>query len=232
VSARLCSVVVPVRDGERFLGAALASVFAQTYRPIEVIVVDDGSTDGSAEVAARWPFVRLLQQDNAGVGAARNAGLALARGAFMALLDADDLWEPDKLARQIAHLDAHPELGYVCSRYRNFLEPGHGRPDWISEAQLAAPQVGTLSSFVARAETLERVGRFDPRDTSDLDWSLRAREAGVRLGVVEDVLVLRRIHDRNLTQVMSGGQGLRFQAVRAALARRRGAGGSKGGGGA
>jgi glycosyltransferase involved in cell wall biosynthesis len=218
---RSCSVVIPVYNGARFLDAALASVFAQTYRPIEVIVVDDGSTDTTPAVVARWPQVRSVRQENAGVAAARNTGLALAGGDFVALLDADDVWEPDKLARQIAHLDAHPGLGYVCSRYRNFLEPGHARPDWLSAKQLAEEHIGSLSSFLARKEALARVGPFDPRDTSDVDWSLRAKEAGVAMGVVEKVLVGRRVHDANITHGLSGGEKLRFMAVRAALARRR-----------
>ena len=226
---RPCSVVIPVYNGARFLDAALASVFAQSYRPIEVIVVDDGSTDGTPAVLARWPAVRQVRQDNRGVASARNAGLALAGGDFVALLDADDLWEPDKLVRQIAHLDAHPEVGYVCSRYRNFIEPGHPRPAWLSAEQLGEAHIGTLSSFVARRETLARVGRFDPRDSSDLDWSLRAREAGVTMGLVDEVLVSRRIHDGNISHRMDGGHRLRFMAVRAALARKRAAGGPEGG---
>lgn len=107
----LISCIVPVFNGERYLWEALESIFAQTYRPIEVLVVDDGSTDGTGAVAASYGSrLRYLWQPNAGPAAARNRGLEAARGEFVAFLDADDLWHPEKLARQMARFAARPGL--------------------------------------------------------------------------------------------------------------------------
>src|SRR5690349_2600271 len=103
MSAPLVSVVIPVFDGEAYLAAAIESALAKTYARVEVIVVDDGSTDGSASVAARYD-VRLVRQSNRGVSAACNAGVEAARGELIAFLDADDLWPPERLEIQARHL--------------------------------------------------------------------------------------------------------------------------------
>jgi glycosyltransferase involved in cell wall biosynthesis len=217
-------VVIPVHNGGRFLGEALASVRAQTWRPLEIIVVDDGSTDDSVEVAARWAEVVLLRQKRRGASAARNAGIARASGAFVALLDADDVWTPDKLRVQIEHLEAHPEIGYVAALMQNFLEPGTPRPSWLSERKLSEPQPGALSNLVARAETLRGVGPFDTGEAGDLDWSLRAQAAGVAGAVLPAVLTRRRIHDANVSHDPGDLRAITLRALRAAIARRRTAG--------
>ena len=107
----LVSVIIPVYNGELYLDEAIESALGQPYRPIEVIVVDDGSTDGSAEVAKQFDSpMRYCFQPNAGLGAARNKGISLAQGSFFAFLDADDLWLENKLTRQMALFDKNPEL--------------------------------------------------------------------------------------------------------------------------
>lgn len=107
----LVSCVVPVFNGAPFLVDAVASIEAQTWRPIEIIIVDDGSTDGTPDViGAMGTRVRALRQENAGPAAARNAGLRMARGEFVAFLDSDDEWLPHKLGMQIARFEARPEL--------------------------------------------------------------------------------------------------------------------------
>src|SRR5262245_47159032 len=117
----LISCVVPVYNGERYLREALDSIQAQTYRPIEIIVADDGSTDGTAAVAAEYDHkVRYLFQPNAGTAAACNLGLQAARGDFIAFLAADDLWHRDKLLRQIERFEARLELSLCVSHVQNF----------------------------------------------------------------------------------------------------------------
>src|SRR5215213_18037 len=118
------SVVVPVHDGERFLGAALRSILGQAYAPLEVVAVDDGSTDGTAAVLARFEGVTVVTQAQAGPAAARNAGALLATGAAITFLDADDEMPAGRIARQAAYLEQHEEVDAVLGRQEIVVEPG------------------------------------------------------------------------------------------------------------
>ena len=123
-SKPLVSVIIPVYNREKYLAEAIESVLAQTYRPIEVIVVDDGSTDGSADIAKRFGSpVRYYFQPNSGAGAARNRGIAVARGSFLAFLDSDDLWVEDKLTHQMAAFERHSDVDIVSGHVRQFYSP-------------------------------------------------------------------------------------------------------------
>ena len=194
------SVVVPAWNVERYLDAALDSALAQDPAPTEILVVDDGSTDGTAEVAERrGPPVRCLRREHRGPAAARNAGIRAARGRLLAFLDADDVWLPAKLGRQIEVLAARPELGIVTTRIRDFripelahLEPADDRPrDGL------VTQTG-----LARREVFDRVGLLE-EDLTHYDgqaWELQARRMGVEIERLDEVLVLRRLHFHNLSR--------------------------------
>lgn len=120
-SVPLVSVIIPTYNGERFIAATLDAVLAQTHPQVEIIVVDDGSTDSTCQVVSQVvPSVRLLVQRNAGVSAARNAGLAVARGSHVIFLDQDDIWHPTQLARQMAWMAQHPDCGAVVCRYHHW----------------------------------------------------------------------------------------------------------------
>ena len=123
VTNPLVSVVVPVHNGERFLEPALDSVLGQDYTPLEVLVVDDGSIDGSANLVRRYDRVRYVWQANQGVAVARNRGILASRGEILAFLDQDDLWRPRKLSRQVGCLQGDPGLGYVLAWQHLFTEP-------------------------------------------------------------------------------------------------------------
>ncbi len=196
----LVSVVVPVHRGEPFLAAALASVAAQTHPAVEVIVVDDGSPDGSAEIAAAWSGVRLLRQANLGVAAARNAGLALARGSLVAFLDQDDEWAPGRLAVGIAHLRAHSDVAVVLCHTDMVLIDGTPRPAWFREEWIGNPQPGyTPSTWLVRRDAFDEIGTFDTsyQVACDSDWLARAKDAGLGIGMLPDALVRWRVHGAN-----------------------------------
>ena len=192
------SVVVPVLNGEPFLGEAISSALAQTHPPLEVVVVDDGSIDGSAAVAASLG-VRVVQQPHRGVSAARNTGIAVAGGDLVALLDADDRWPLERLAVGVERMRVRPELGFVLGRARLFLEPGTARPEWFTDELLEGSGALALGTILARRELFESVGGFDESThiCEDLEWLARARDLGITYELLDDVVLEYRVHGAN-----------------------------------
>jgi glycosyltransferase involved in cell wall biosynthesis len=192
---------VPVHNGARWLGAAIESVLAQDYHPAEIIVVDDGSTDTSADVARSYPEVRCLRQPNQGPAAARNAAMRIARGQYLAFLDADDLMPPTKLSLQIGHLQTHPDVAAVQGREQLLLENGVTPPDWATDGVCGGPGFYATGSIVVRREVVDAVGPMNEalRTGEYLDWVLRIVESGVGLDLLEDVVLVRRLHGANAT---------------------------------
>lgn len=215
----LLSVIVPAYNAERFLGAALESIFAQTYRPIETIVIDDGSTDGTANVARAFPDVRYAFQAHAGIGAALNHGIALAAGAYFSFLDADDLWTENKLTRQMECFADDTALDMVFGRVQQFrVDPATGARH-ISEPQVAYFKGALLISRTA----FFRVGLFDTQwQIGDfIEWSTRARELNLRSEMLEDVVLKRRIHDNNMGIRERGQRKAYLHILKRALDRRQ-----------
>lgn len=198
----LISCVLPVFNGERYLEEALQSVFAQTYRPIQVVVVDDGSTDSTAEIAAaHGDRVEVIRQPNAGPSPATNRGVEAARGELVAFLDADDRWPPQKLALQEEHLAAHPDTAAVFAHARNFWVP-ELREEEIRFAghRITLPLPAyTRGTMMTRRSAFDTVGGFDPRMAHGeiQDWVLRARRVGHRVDLLPDTLLERRLHPGN-----------------------------------
>jgi glycosyltransferase involved in cell wall biosynthesis len=196
------SVLIPVYNGERFLGEAIDSVLGQDYERLEVIVLDDGSTDRSAEIAAARP-VRLIQQQNGGLPSARNAALAAANGELIGFLDADDLWPPESLQRRAGYLLEHPEVDLVLGRADVLIQPGTSPPPSFSRAWLDEPQHGLLQAMLARRRAFELVGTFDGdfEVGNDADWLARAKDAGAQLAFIDDVCAHYRLHPAQMTSV-------------------------------
>ena len=226
VEPQLVSVVVPVYDGAAYLAEAIESARAQAYRPIEVVVVDDGSTDGSAEVARSFgSSVSYAHKENAGLSSARNTGLGLARGDLVAFLDADDVWLPKKLAAQVALLVAE-SLDLVFGHVEEFVSPG---TDAGLVRPAAAPMPGYLpSTALVRADAFSRVGPFDTGLTVAewVDWYARAAEAGLRVGMVPDVVTRRRLHGENHGIRQRQARNDYLHVLKASLDRRRAGAGS------
>ena len=202
MSDPLVSVIIPVFNRERFVAEALESVFAQEYRPIEVIVVDDGSTDATGEVARAFREVNVIRQVNLGPGAARNAGLAEATGPFITFMDSDDVMSPRRLVAQVEHLRSHPDVDCVLMKQEVLLDEGTSMPEWLR------PRHGVdeimddhLMTAMVRRSVLERVGSFDTRPGEDLEWFVRLYEAGVVVETLPDVGVRRRIHAANYSHL-------------------------------
>jgi len=219
------SVVIPVRDGERYLAEAVGSVLSQTAADVELIVVDDGSQDSTPEILRGMePAIRWVRQEPSGLPAAVNHGVDLARGAFLAFLDADDLWLPDKLALQLAALARRPELDMAFGHVRQFHSPGLDDEQRARIACPAEPSPGlSKGTLLIRRASFERVGRFSTRwQVGDfVDWHARATECGLVGEMLSDVVLLRRLHLANMSLRMPEAQVDYARIARAALHRRR-----------
>ena len=220
----LVSAIVPVYNGERFVAEALRSIQAQDYAQIEVIVVDDGSTDRTAAIARSFDSVRYIYQLNQGEAAARNTGVQVAEGAFLAFLDADDLWAPDKISTHINHFKQHPHIGYAFAHIQVFLEPGTEWPPWLDEElKTRAAPAYLPSALVARKSVMKEVGDFDPsyHIGCDFDWFVRARDAGIPFTILPEVLGYKRLHGANMTYRREAFQTARLCVLRASIERKQ-----------
>lgn len=218
----LISVVIPAYNAERYLPAALESVLAQHYRPLEVIVVDDGSDRPCAELCSPFPAVRCIAQANGGPAAAMNTGLAHAAGAFVAFHDSDDLMVEGKLEAQMHALTVEPELGFVSTRLENFLEPGVASPAWFEEEAKLTLRMGFVDTALIRRDVFRTVGLFDTayRIGQDIDWLVRARDAGIRSCVLPTAYTRRRIHERNISADVATGHANLLEIIHASVVRR------------
>ena len=203
----LVSCIVPVYNGEAYLREAVESIFAQSYRPIEVVVTDDGSGDDTPAIIDSYgDRIISRRQPNAGPAAARNTGLEAASGALVAFLDADDLWHPDKLVAQVDYLDEHPEHDVCVTHIKNFwvvsLAEEKSR---FSDTPAAEAVPGYLTqTMLARRRAFDRVGGFNAVEgaADATDWFLRASDAGVSCGIVPRTLVRRRLHHANRSRTL------------------------------
>ena len=204
----LISCVVAVFNGERYLAEALESILAQTYGALDVIVIDDGSTDGTPDVVASFARrVRSVRQRNAGPAAARNRGVAEARGELIAFLDADDLWHPDKLARQAARFLARPELDVSLTQIQHFWAPELAEEEArCRQLRIAQPAPGYLTAaLLARRAVFDRVGGFEESwsHVHDTEWFSRLRDRGVEIEMLPEALVHRRLHPHNRSRLLA-----------------------------
>jgi glycosyltransferase involved in cell wall biosynthesis len=193
------SVIIPAFNRESYVAEAIESAIGQSYPPAEIIVVDDGSTDRTAEVARSYGTrVRCISQHNQGVGGARNAGLKEVRGSHIALLDSDDLWDKRKLELQAAYLRKHPETDMVFCHMKPFLSP---EIDAAHALKFDARPIAACnaSSLLTRREIFTKAGDFPTAQNIPefFPWFVRACEAGFTHHILPELLLLRRVHLTN-----------------------------------
>lgn len=199
----LVSVIIPTYNGAKYLGETLQSVMAQTYRSLEILVVDDGSTDGAGDLAAAFAGVILIRQQRRGHPAARNRGVEAAGGAFLSFLDHDDLWEPRKIETQMACFREDADLDLVFGHIRNFFSPEMSAEARARVSVPLKPLPGLLQgAMLAKRKSFERVGAFsEQRDFGDfLDWYGRAMILNLKMRMLPETLLHRRIHASNYTR--------------------------------
>lgn len=221
----LISVMIGAYNAAPYLGEAIESALGQGYEPIELIVVDDGSTDDTADVARSYPQVRVIQQENGGNGSARNRAVENASGELYAFLDADDRFTPGKLRLQKAALDADPKLDMVFGHVREFFSP---ELDDETKASLRPPAPEPMpwtapNLMLIRREAFERVGPFTTavRVGVTVDWFARAQEAGLRHTILPEVVLERRLHTQNNGLRERASRSQYLEVIRQAMERRR-----------
>jgi glycosyltransferase involved in cell wall biosynthesis len=208
--APLVSVVIPTYNRAHLIAQALESVYAQTFKDYEVILIDDGSTDGTEELIRKNYHGRLryVKQENKGISGARNHGIALASGKYIAFLDSDDRWLPEKLERQAAYMETHPETGLLCTKLARYEIGGDGKkeicpsgfPKHFSEL-LEGPNFIPTTTTMVRKTCFEKAGVFDPELPVAEDWDLWIRIAkNFGMYCLEDVLAEHRDHPQKTTK--------------------------------
>ena len=224
LNQKLVSVIVPAYNSEQYLESTLRSIFEQDYQPLEVIVVDDGSTDSSAQIARSFKQVRYIYQKNSGPAAARNTGINNAKGEFIAFLDSDDLWQSNKLSLQVSYLNSHPDIELVFVHRRMSIEPGVKKPAWYKEQLFAydSPCFGA-SSLLARSTIFKKVGLYNPdyRYGENAEWLTRVKEAGIQYTVLRETLLISRIHNGNLTHHLDEMRPYILRALKTSINRKR-----------
>ena len=224
-ACELVSVVVSVYNGETHLAETIESVISQTYPRMEIIIIDDGSTDGSGKVAQGFvPSVRYYYQPNGGIAAAWNRGIELAAGDFIAFNGADDLWTTGKIRSQIDVFGRDPALDIVFGHVKQFHSPEltdeEKRKIRCPDELMPGVSAGTM---LVKRESFFRVGLFNTvwRRGIFNDWYLRATELGLRSRMMPDLLMLRRLHRGNHGIVNRDKSADYVRMIKASLDRRR-----------
>lgn len=226
----LISIVIPAFNAERFLAEAIESILAQAAVSLEIVVVDDGSRDGTARIAAGYDErVRCISQANKGPPAARNRGLAAARGELIGFCDADDVFLPGCLKLQRDKLLANPAVDLVVGRYATeVMSSVAGQPAAPVPVETPHDYIMSLSVSLIRRPVFDRIGLFDEtmRQCDDWDWFMRAREQQVPILFHSEILMRRRLHDSNITRDAEASRHFTALMLKRSLDRRRKASGT------
>lgn len=224
----LISVIIPTYNRAAYVVEAVNSVLGQTYSPLELFVIDDGSTDATPEVLR--PFAEQLsyiRTEHGGIAAARNLGVASSNGEYIAFLDDDDIWVSNKLQLQMAAFQESPDLDAVYCHAVQFISPeldavSASRLQHMAGKILPAP---VSPALLIRRKDFERIGAFNESLNVgvDMDWYARLVESGMKSAILEQVLYRRRLHRSNTNVVYAHEQSERLKVLKMALDRRRAA---------
>jgi glycosyltransferase involved in cell wall biosynthesis len=199
------SVIIPVYNGAHFLEDAVSSILTQAHRPLEIIVVDDGSTDAIDAVVTSLPVtVRFERQQNSGPSAARNLGISVATGSMLAFLDVDDLWPEGRLAMLLDQMLANPYIDVARGRAQMMKRDSASSPfEPVGDPADSFPNY--IGAGLFRRSAFETVGTFDEmmKYAEDTDWFMRADAAGINVLQLSDVTLQVRRHETNMTRGQS-----------------------------
>lgn len=195
------SVIIPVYNAEKYVSEAIESVLNQTIKPLEIILIDDGSTDASAEKVKEYiPNVELISQENRGIGGARNTGIENSKGEIIAFLDSDDFWPEDHLQVLSSAMQEDENLSIVSGYVEQFLnDEDEELSSRIPEGQEVMPGYVAGASLIKR-EVFNEVGLFDETLTlaEYIDWFSRVKDAGYSFKLIDNIVLRRRVHESNI----------------------------------
>jgi glycosyltransferase involved in cell wall biosynthesis len=217
----LISVIIPVYNGEDFIHDAIQCVLDQNYPNLEILVIDDGSTDQTrTKVDGCSDQVTYIHQSNQGPGSARNTGLKFAKGEIIGFLDADDLWSPSRLKKLKDRLDQDSSLDVVLGHTLSKELPGvSGTPE-----NLLRPHIlPVFGCGLFKKQVFDKVGFIDPalHYSEDQDWFIRAKEAKVSMVILKDIVLIRRLHNNNMTSGTNWQDTGILEVLRKSLERRK-----------
>ncbi len=223
-SGSLVSVIIPAYNSEKYIKEAVGSVGRQTYKNVEIIVVDDGSIDGTANVVKECSNVRYFYKDNGGISSARNMGVRESKGDYIAFLDSDDLWTPIKIESQMKTFAERSELDIVFGLVKQFISPDC---DEETKNKLECPE-GNMPGYLAgtmliKKDSFLKVGFFDDkwRVGEYIDWYARAVELKLQSVMLNDIVLKRRLHGNNIGSQHRDLRTDFIKIVRASLDRKR-----------
>lgn len=196
----LVSVIVIVKNGEKYIESALHSIIKQTYQNIEVLVVDGGSSDRTLDIASDFPSIKILQQPDEGIPNAYNFGIKHSKGKLISFLSHDDLWASTKLEKQVDAFEQSVDLDYCITDVKYEIEPGAKIPTGFRTELLDKPVKGfMMESLVVRKEIYDKIGYYDTALSvgEDTDWFFRCIDHDLSYVHLKQVLVIKRIHETN-----------------------------------
>ena len=200
----LISILIPTYNNGKYISQAIESVYAQNYDNMEIIVVDDGSTDNTKEVLKQYKDIKYFYVEHKGIPFVRNLALEKSQGEYIAFLDSDDYWLPEKLNIQMQYFKEHPDCEIVFTKYKNFFEEEKIKIDKraIREKELEAVEYKILPTALIKKTLFEKYGVFDENFQTGEDTELiyRMGKRGVSFDCcIDKVLYMRRLHGNNIT---------------------------------
>jgi len=223
------SIILPVYNGDKHLNDAIESVIRQNYNPLEIILVDDGSTDNTRKIAKQFPQVRYFYQENSGPAASRNKAIQAATGEWFAFIDADDLWPEKSLQLQLQQRASHPTAEIIMGFTQIICATQPNHTDQDQNAEVADPFLSLLlGSALIHKHAFEKNGLFDEtlKFSEDVDWFLRARENDIHMTTHKNVTQYYRKHDQNMTRAKNSAKRYFLLALKMSIDRRRQSDGS------
>lgn len=196
----LVSVILAVRNGEKYLDTAIESIFEQTFSNYEIILIDGKSKDRTAAIAQSYSSIHYYYQQGQGVADAYNLGIEKAQGEILAFISYDDLWAANKLDLQVNYLQTHPEIQFTVAKVKFFLEAGQTIPNGFRKELLTGEHIGfIMETLVVRKKLFKLIGNFnsDYHVAEDVDWFSRAKDVSIPYKVIDQILLYKRVHNAN-----------------------------------